>query len=204
MNNKILIPSIYVSYHDLRFHININTRQQLSLMDASEPCHLYDTTDQHNKQAGVQYHMILPENQDAKTPSCTLSHGSQCDSCQHETVLIIPSAKAASSLIFLSWPASRASVHSYTSVVWDGLREALNADHLLFALVNDDQNRYRTSGAVVNVRLRRTPWLVCTGCVILSLPELLLTFSNGHKWGLLVQLDRLACIHCMSEYNCIT
>ncbi|KAL0192235.1 hypothetical protein M9458_010531, partial [Cirrhinus mrigala] len=96
-------------------------------MDASEPCHLYDTTDQHNKQAGVQKHTILPENQDAKTPSCTLSHGSQCDSCQHETVLIIPSAKAASSLIFF--------VHSST--------EALSADRPLFALVNDDQNRYR-------------------------------------------------------------
>lgn len=150
MNNKILIPSIYVSYHDLRFHININTRQQLNLMDASEPCHLYDTTDQHNKQAGVQYHMILPENQDAKTPSCTLSHGSQCDSCQHETVLIIPSAKAASSLIFLSWPASRASVHSSTSVVWDGLREALTISYLPWWMTirrgTERQVRWWTSG----------------------------------------------------------
>lgn len=123
--------------------MNINARQQWELIDASEPCHLYDTTDQHNKQAGVQKHTILPENQDAKTPSCTLSHGSQCDSCQHETVLIIPSAKAASSLIFLSWPACRAGVHSSTSVVRDGLREALSADRPLFVLVNEDQNRYR-------------------------------------------------------------
>lgn len=76
-------------------------------------------------------------------------------------------------------------------------------------LVNDDQNRYRTAGVVANVRLRRTPGPVCTGCMKLSLPELLLTLLNDHMWGLFVQLDmqldRLACIHCISEWiqlNC--
>lgn len=63
----------------------------------------YTSTQQTRRRSqNITSESILPEKQNAKISSCTRSHGSQCHGCQHETVLIIPSAKAASPLIFSS------------------------------------------------------------------------------------------------------
>lgn len=127
------------------------------MMNVKRPwvCHLCDTTDAQN----ITSESILPEKQNAKISSCTRSHRSQRHGCQRETVLIIPSAKAASPLIF----SSERAYHT--------------TDHLssLFVFVSDGEVQVWASRRCAGER--SAAMCTCEGVKALRL-KLLLTFKT--------------------------